>query len=78
MLEIGRRKPHGQEIEWVQSFAQAYRSDKLFDMIIMTGHAFQVLLEDADILATFSMMNRKFVFLRFSIDDEYLLLSQVR
>ncbi|MBX9667334.1 MAG: class I SAM-dependent methyltransferase [Candidatus Obscuribacterales bacterium] len=56
MLNVARRKPYGNEIEWIQSFAQAYRSDKLFDLIIMTGHAFQVLLEDGDILATFSTM----------------------
>ncbi len=58
MLEIGRRKPHGKEIEWVRSFAQTYRSDKLFDLVIMTGHAFQVLLEDADVLATFTTMRK--------------------
>lgn len=58
MLEVGRRKPYGQEIEWVQSFAQAYQSDKRFDLIVMTGHVFQILLEDADILATFMAMRR--------------------
>ena len=54
MLEVGRRKPHGKVIEWVKSTAQTYRSDRLFDLIIMTGHAFQVLLEDVDVLATFT------------------------
>jgi SAM-dependent methyltransferase len=58
MLEIARRKPHGNAIEWVQSSAQNYRSDKLFDLIVMTGHAFQVLLEDADVLATFMTMRK--------------------
>ncbi|MBY0357515.1 MAG: class I SAM-dependent methyltransferase [Candidatus Obscuribacterales bacterium] len=58
MLEIGRRKPHGNQIEWVQSSAQTYHSDKLFDLIIMTGHAFQVLLEDVDVLKTFSTMQK--------------------
>lgn len=58
MLEVARRKPHGDKIEWVQSFAQTYQSDKLFDLIIMTGHAFQVLLEDIDILETFSTMRK--------------------
>ena len=56
MLEAGRRKEHGNEIEWVQSAAQTFQSDKLFDLIIMTGHAFQVLLEDVDILETFATM----------------------
>jgi 2-polyprenyl-3-methyl-5-hydroxy-6-metoxy-1,4-benzoquinol methylase len=56
MLEIGRRKPYGEKVEWVHAFAQTYRSDKLFDLIIMTGHAFQVLLSDEDVLATFATM----------------------
>jgi ubiquinone/menaquinone biosynthesis C-methylase UbiE len=59
MLDVGRRKPHGAEIEWVESFAQKYQSDKRFDLIIMTGHAFQTLLEDDDILGTFSMMRNQ-------------------
>lgn len=58
MLEIARRKRHGEKIEWVQSRAQTYRSDKRFDLIIMTGHAFQVLLEDADVLAAFATMRK--------------------
>jgi SAM-dependent methyltransferase len=53
MLKIARQKPHGAEIGWVLSTAQDFRSDKRFDLIIMTGHAFQVLLEDRDISAAF-------------------------
>jgi cyclopropane fatty-acyl-phospholipid synthase-like methyltransferase len=56
MLDVGRQRPHGGEIEWVQSSAQDFRSAKRFDLIIMTGHAFQVLLGEADILATFATM----------------------
>ncbi len=58
MLDVARRKPHGRDIEWVRSFSQTYQSDKLFDLIIMTGHAFQVLLEDADVCATFSVIRK--------------------
>jgi ubiquinone/menaquinone biosynthesis C-methylase UbiE len=58
MLELARRKPHGRKIEWVQSFAQTYDSDVRFDLIVMTGHAFQVLLDDSDIMATFGVMRR--------------------
>jgi 2-polyprenyl-3-methyl-5-hydroxy-6-metoxy-1,4-benzoquinol methylase len=58
MLDVARRKPHGKEIEWVQSSAQDYSSNKRFDLIIMTGHAFQVLLEDNDVIATFSTMRK--------------------
>jgi SAM-dependent methyltransferase len=53
MLEIARQKPHGADIGWVPATAQDFRSDKRFELIIMTGHAFQVLLEDSDIRAAF-------------------------
>ena len=58
MLDVARRKPNGEKVEWVQSSAQAFRSDQRFDLIVMTGHAFQVLLEDDDILATFATMRK--------------------
>lgn len=58
MLEIARNKPNGQKIQWIQSFAQDYSSDNLYDLIIMTGHAFQVLLEEADIKSTFEVMRK--------------------
>ncbi len=58
MLAVARRKPYGKNVQWVQSAAQNYESDQRFDLIVMTGHAFQVLLDDADILATFAMMRR--------------------
>lgn len=56
MLEVGKQKPHGKKINWVCAFAQSYHSDELFDLIIMTGHAFQALLSDEDVLETFSMI----------------------
>lgn len=56
MLDIARQKPNGSRIEWVRSSAQDFRSPKRFDLIVMTGNAFQVFLEDRDILATFETM----------------------
>lgn len=56
MLDIARQKPYGDQINWVLSSAEHYRSKDRFDLIIMTGHAFQVLLNDTDILATFATM----------------------
>lgn len=58
MLDVARRKPHGATISWVQSFSQTFESDKTFDLIIMTGHAFQVLIEDEDIRATFNTIKK--------------------
>nr|WP_246699405.1 class I SAM-dependent methyltransferase [Rhizobium sp. BK538] len=56
MLDIAKRKPHGDRIEWVECYSQDFRSEKRFDLIIMTGHAFQVLLDERSILATFAAM----------------------
>lgn len=53
MLEVARQKRHGSLVEWIESFSQDFQSNKRFDLIIMTGHAFQVLLEPADICALF-------------------------
>ena len=56
MLEAGRNKSHGDKIEWVLATSQDFKSDKQFDLIIMTGHAFQVLLTQEDVLETFKTM----------------------
>ncbi|CAN7401180.1 methyltransferase domain-containing protein [Rhizobium sp. LjRoot258] len=56
MLDIAGRKPNGGSIEWVECCSQDFRSEKRFDLIIMTGHAFQVLLDEDAILATFAVM----------------------
>jgi len=56
MLAVARRKPHSEQVEWVESSAQSYQSQRRFDLIVMTGHAFQILLTDADALAVFETM----------------------
>ncbi|HKF06674.1 MAG TPA: class I SAM-dependent methyltransferase [Candidatus Sulfotelmatobacter sp.] len=58
MLAVARRKPYADRVEWVESSAQAYRSERRFDLIVMTGHAFQVLLTDADAVAILETMRR--------------------
>ena len=56
MLAMARRKPHAERVEWVESSAQTYRTPQRFDLIVMTGHAFQVLLTDADAAAALETM----------------------
>jgi ubiquinone/menaquinone biosynthesis C-methylase UbiE len=56
MLAVAKRKPHAQQVEWVECSAQSYRSHDRFDLIVMTGHAFQILLNDADELAVLATM----------------------
>ena len=56
LLAVARSKPHAAQVEWVESSAQSYKSQRRFDLIVMTGHAFQVLLTDADALAALETM----------------------
>src|SRR5579864_4477432 len=56
MLAVARRKPYAEQVEWVECSAQMYRSQHRFDLIVMTGHAFQILLTDADALAVLETM----------------------
>lgn len=58
MLSVARQKPNGDKITWVACRAQDFASAERYELIIMTGHAFQVLLEDDDILATFEAVRR--------------------
>ena len=56
MLAVGRRKPNADRVEWVEATAQNYRSERRFDLVVMTGHAFQCLLTDDEILAVLATM----------------------
>ena len=56
MLDVARMKPHGAQIIWVNAHAQSFHSTRKFDLIVMTGHAFQVLIDDTDIAATLNVM----------------------
>ena len=56
MLNVARRKAFADQVKWVESSAQSYKSNQHFDLIVMTGHAFQVLLTDADTLAVLKTM----------------------
>jgi 2-polyprenyl-3-methyl-5-hydroxy-6-metoxy-1,4-benzoquinol methylase len=56
MLAVARRKRQAEQVEWVESSAQTYKTHRRFDLIVMTGHAFQVLLTDADALAVLETM----------------------
>jgi len=58
MLNVAKEKPNGDQIEWVLACAESYVSDQRFDLIIMTGHAFQCLLSDAQISNALATMRR--------------------
>jgi ubiquinone/menaquinone biosynthesis C-methylase UbiE len=49
MLQQARKRP---DIEWVLGEAASGAWDREFDLVVMTGHAIQVILEDHEIHAT--------------------------
>ena len=49
MLSIARTRPHSDRVAWINSTASDLSLDTRFDLILMTGHAFQVFLSDAEI-----------------------------
>ena len=48
MLAIARQRAGGDRVNWVQADARSVRLGATFDLIVMTGHAFQVFLTDDD------------------------------
>ena len=55
MLRQARRHP---DVEWVQGTLPAAGFAAEFDLVVMTGHAFQVLLDDATVAAFFTAARR--------------------
>ena len=51
MLGVARSRPGTETVDWVHSDGQSLRLARRFDLVTMTGHAFQALLSDADALA---------------------------
>lgn len=48
MLDVARQRPGGADVTWIEADARNFRCDRRFDLIVMTGHAFQCLLTDDD------------------------------
>jgi SAM-dependent methyltransferase len=53
MVDIARTREAGNKVQWMVSSAQAYVPEATFDLVVMTGHVFQVLLTDQDVLDVF-------------------------
>jgi ubiquinone/menaquinone biosynthesis C-methylase UbiE len=58
MLDIARRRTGGGKVAWVQSDAGSFATMTRFDLVIMTGHAFQKLLTDDEIKAALNNFAR--------------------
>ncbi|MEO9340186.1 methyltransferase domain-containing protein [Mesorhizobium sp. SB112] len=48
MLNAGKKRPGGGKVKWVEGDARSLRLEQTFDLVILTGHAFQVFLTDED------------------------------
>ncbi|MBB3392626.1 SAM-dependent methyltransferase [Rhizobium sp. BK275] len=48
MLDIGRARPGGDRVEWIEGDARTVRLGKRYDLVVLTGHAFQVFLTEED------------------------------
>lgn len=48
MLAVARARQHGEKVAWVEDDARTVRLNRCFDLIVLTGHAFQVFLTAAD------------------------------
>lgn len=53
MLDVARRRPGGQDVTWVAADAREVRLGRRFDLVLLTGHAFQVFLQPDDQRAVF-------------------------
>jgi ubiquinone/menaquinone biosynthesis C-methylase UbiE len=51
MLDIARQRPGAERVRWLQADARNIRINQRFDLIVMTGHVFQVFLSPEDQLA---------------------------
>jgi len=51
MLRVARGRDGGERVSWIKGKGQALRLPGRFDLVYMTGHAFQALLTDADAVA---------------------------
>ena len=58
MLDIARRRPGGDAVIWIESGAAELSVETRFDLIIMTGHVFQVFLDDAEVAAVLGNLRR--------------------
>jgi len=58
MLQVARARRGGERVTWVESTATDLALATRFDLIIMTGHAFQVLLSDAEIKSALRTLRR--------------------
>jgi SAM-dependent methyltransferase len=58
MLDIARTRPGGEAVTWVEADARILDLGQRFDLVVLTGHAFQVFLTEADQRAALATIAR--------------------
>jgi SAM-dependent methyltransferase len=58
MLAIARQRPGGQHVTWIEGTAAGLALAARFDLIVMTGHVFQVFLTDQEAFAALANLRR--------------------
>lgn len=58
MLEVARQRRDGDKVHWVEADARQLSLEQRFDLILLTGHSFQVFLTDDDQLAVLGTIER--------------------
>ena len=48
MLDVARRRIGGDKVDWVEADARTVRLGRRFDLVLLTGHVFQVFLTEED------------------------------
>jgi ubiquinone/menaquinone biosynthesis C-methylase UbiE len=58
MLDVARRRPGGGGVQWIAADARDLRLGRRFDLVLLTGHAFQVFLTPEDQAAALAAIAR--------------------
>lgn len=58
MLAVARRRPGGERVTWIEADARTLDLGRRFDLVLLTGHAFQVFLTAQDQLAVLRTITR--------------------
>jgi SAM-dependent methyltransferase len=58
MLQVARTRPGTHKVAWIKSDGQGFELPQRFDLVYMTGHAFQALLTDEDVVAVLANVAR--------------------
>jgi len=48
MLDVARRRIGGEKVDWIEADARTVRLGRRFDLVLLTGHVFQVFLTEED------------------------------